>query len=186
MPVGLPVGRHGHRRSAVPRDADRSDARYPKQAAVFLTFNRPVSQRIYGGSDIFLMPSRSEPCGLNQMVAMRYGCVPVVHAIGGLADTVTDFRPETGDGNGFTFRRSTRWRSTRPWCAPWKPIATARSGTNWCVGAWRSISRGARPPNATWICIGARSPFDVMPRVPCKTTHSRAETGHAHRSSLLR
>jgi starch synthase len=77
--------------------------RYPKQAAVFLTFNRPVSQRIYGGSDVFLMPSRTEPCGLNQMVAMRYGCVPVVHATGGLADTVTDFRPETGEGHGFTF-----------------------------------------------------------------------------------
>ena len=77
--------------------------RYPDQVAVFLTFNRSLEQRIYAGSDIFAMPSRLEPCGLNQMVAMRYGCVPVVHAVGGLADSVTDYTPETGRGNGFSF-----------------------------------------------------------------------------------
>jgi starch synthase len=78
-------------------------ARYPDQAVAFLTFNRPVEQRIYASSDIFLMPSRVEPCGLNQMLAMRYGSVPVVHSVGGLADTVTDYNPETGRGNGFGF-----------------------------------------------------------------------------------
>ncbi len=78
-------------------------ARYPGQVAAFLTFNRAQEQRIYAGSDIFLMPSRFEPCGLNQMVAMRYGCVPVVHRVGGLADSVTDYHPETGEGNGFVF-----------------------------------------------------------------------------------
>ncbi|MGE5602646.1 MAG: glycogen synthase [Nitrososphaerales archaeon] len=80
-------------------------ARYGDQVAVQLTFNRPLEQRIYAGSDIFLMPSRFEPCGLNQMVAMRYGAVPVVHATGGLADTVHDFDARTGDGNGFSFDR---------------------------------------------------------------------------------
>ena len=79
-------------------------ARYPEQAAVFLTFNRPLEQRIYASSDIFCMPSQFEPCGLNQMVAMRYGCVPVVRAVGGLADTVTDYDPVTNEGNGFSFR----------------------------------------------------------------------------------
>ena len=78
-------------------------ARYPEQAAVFLTFNRPLEQRIYASSDVFVMPSRVEPCGLNQMLAMHYGSVPVVHAVGGLADTVTDYSPETGQGNGFSF-----------------------------------------------------------------------------------
>ncbi len=78
-------------------------ARYPEQVAVFLTFNRPLEKRIYAGSDIFMMPSRFEPCGLNQMVAMRYGAVPVVHAVGGLADSVRDFSPETGEGDGFSF-----------------------------------------------------------------------------------
>jgi starch synthase len=78
-------------------------ARHPDQVAVFLTFNRPLEQRIYAGSDILLVPSRFEPCGLNQMVAMRYGCVPVVHAVGGLADSVSDYSPETDQGNGFSF-----------------------------------------------------------------------------------
>jgi starch synthase len=78
-------------------------SRHPGQVAALLTFNRPQEQRIYAGCDIFLMPSRFEPCGLNQMVAMRYGCVPVVHRIGGLADSVSDYCPETGLGNGFTF-----------------------------------------------------------------------------------
>jgi starch synthase len=76
---------------------------HPSQIKAFLTFERPLEQRIYAGSDIFLMPSRFEPCGINQMVAMRYGCVPVVHAVGGLADTVSDYQPETGQGNGFSF-----------------------------------------------------------------------------------
>lgn len=78
-------------------------ARYPAQVGVFLTFNRPLENRIYAGSDIFLMPSRFEPCGLNQQVAMRYGAVPVVHAVGGLVDSVHDYNPITGEGNGFSF-----------------------------------------------------------------------------------
>jgi starch synthase len=80
-------------------------ARYGEQVAVQLTFNRPLEQRIYAGCDIFLMPSRFEPCGLNQMVAMRYGAVPVVHATGGLADTVHDYNPRSDEGNGFSFSR---------------------------------------------------------------------------------
>jgi starch synthase len=77
--------------------------RYPDRMGVFLTFSTPLAQRIYAGSDMFLMPSRFEPCGLGQLISMRYGSVPVVRETGGLADTVQDYDPHTGEGNGFSF-----------------------------------------------------------------------------------
>lgn len=83
----------------------RLAARYPQQVSVNLTFNVEMSQRIYAGSDMLLMPSRFEPCGLTQMLAMRYGSIPVVHRTGGLADTVKEFDSVTNDGNGFSFVR---------------------------------------------------------------------------------
>jgi starch synthase len=82
---------------------------YVGKAAVFLTFNAELAQKIYAGSDMFLMPSRFEPCGLGQMIAMRYGSVPIVRATGGLADTVQDLHPQTGEGNGFSFEPYDRW-----------------------------------------------------------------------------
>jgi starch synthase len=79
-------------------------ARYPQQVALFLTFNQATAQKIYAGSDMYLMPSRFEPCGLGQMIALRYGSIPIVRETGGLADTVRNFDPTTGEGNGFAFR----------------------------------------------------------------------------------
>lgn len=79
-------------------------ARFPQQAAAFLTFNASLAQKIYAGSDMFLMPSRFEPCGLGQMIALRYGSIPIVRETGGLADTVRNFDPTTNEGNGFSFK----------------------------------------------------------------------------------
>jgi starch synthase len=84
-------------------------ARYPEQVAIFLTFNTELAQRIYAGSDMFLMPSRFEPCGTSQMNAMRYGCVPIVRQVGGLADTVQEYDPSSGEGNGFVFKNYDPW-----------------------------------------------------------------------------
>lgn len=84
-------------------------ARYPEQVAIFLTFNTELAQRIYAGSDMFLMPSKFEPCGLSQLIAMRYGCVPVVRSVGGLANTVQEYDPHTGEGNGFAFANYDPW-----------------------------------------------------------------------------
>jgi starch synthase len=84
-------------------------ARYAEQVAIFLTFNTELAQRIYAGSDMFLMPSRFEPCGLSQLIAMRYGCVPIVRNVGGLADTVKEYDPRTGTGNGFVFNNYDPW-----------------------------------------------------------------------------
>lgn len=72
-------------------------------------FSSTMASRIYAGADLFFMPSRSEPCGLAQMIAMRYGAVPVVHAVGGLKDTVIPFNPETREGNGITFQTYEAW-----------------------------------------------------------------------------
>lgn len=79
--------------------ADKSDS-----FACRLAFDSGLAQRIYAGSDFFLMPSFFEPCGLGQMYSMRYGSIPIVRSTGGLHDTVTDFVTETKKGTGFTFR----------------------------------------------------------------------------------
>src|SRR5256712_12308847 len=84
-------------------------ARYPEQVAIFLTFNSELAQSIYAGSDMFLMPSRFEPCGLGQLIAMRYGSVPIVRSVGGLADTVQQYDPHSSQGNGFTFNNYDPW-----------------------------------------------------------------------------
>lgn len=77
--------------------------RYPDKCVVDINFDIQLAQKIYAGSDLFLMPSAFEPCGLSQMISMRYGTLPVVHEIGGLKDTVQPFNPVTGTGNGFGF-----------------------------------------------------------------------------------
>jgi starch synthase len=71
--------------------------------AARITFNEPLSRRFYAGADVFLMPSQFEPCGLAQMMASRYGTVPVVRETGGLADTIHPYNPTTGEGNGINF-----------------------------------------------------------------------------------
>lgn len=76
---------------------------YPGQVAFFNRFDVALSHLVEAGSDIFLMPSRYEPCGLNQMYSLAYGTVPVVRRVGGLADTVSPFDPIIGTGNGLVF-----------------------------------------------------------------------------------
>ena len=77
--------------------------KYPKRVCAFLTFNEPLAQKIYASSDVFLMPSLFEPCGLGQLIAMRYGTVPVVRKTGGLKDTVIHYNKNTKEGTGFEF-----------------------------------------------------------------------------------
>ena len=79
-------------------------AEFPDRVAAKITFNLGLASRIYAGGDIYLMPSKSEPCGLSQMNAMRYGTVPVVHATGGLRDTVPPCDETGAGGLGFTFQ----------------------------------------------------------------------------------
>ena len=102
---------------------------HPARVAVSIGFNEPLAHRIEAGADVFLMPSRFEPCGLNQMYSLRYGTPPVVRATGGLADTVID--ADAGkNGNGFVFAAAT---------------ATAlQAATERAIAAWREPARWKR------------------------------------------
>ena len=81
-----------------------AEARYPDKLSVNLCFNTVLASQLYAAADIYLMPSRSEPCGLSQIIAMHYGTIPVVNATGGLKDTVAPYNIRTGEGRGFTFQ----------------------------------------------------------------------------------
>ncbi len=84
----------------------RLEKNFPKQVRAHIMYSEQFSRYVYAGADILLMPSRYEPCGLSQMIAMRYGCVPVARATGGLCDTILD-TSETNLGTGFLFTKAT-------------------------------------------------------------------------------
>lgn len=77
---------------------------HPTKIAAHLKFSTKIATLIYAGSDLFLMPSRFEPCGLGQLISSRYGSVPIVRETGGLADTITNYNPRTEHGDGFVFK----------------------------------------------------------------------------------
>ena len=99
MDVGLIVLGSGDEKiqQAIQRAAEKN----PGRVGLFIGFNEPLAHRIMAGADVFLIPSRYEPCGLTQMYALKYGTVPVVRSTGGLDDTIVQFDPKKGEGNGF-------------------------------------------------------------------------------------
>lgn len=82
----------------------KMSGKHPKKIAAMFNFDNQKETMVLAGADIFLLPSRFEPCGLAQLKSLRYGAIPVVHAVGGLADTISDYNPKTGSGNGFIFK----------------------------------------------------------------------------------
>jgi starch synthase len=103
---------------------------FPHQVGFHRGFSNELAHLIEAGSDLFLMPSVYEPCGLNQLYSLRYGTVPIVHRTGGLADTVRPWNPSTGAGTGFVFdhhdRAGLRWAVERALAAYQDPAAWAR------------------------------------------------------------
>lgn len=81
----------------------RLASQYPQRVAAIIAFDNPLAHLVYAGADLFLMPSRFEPCGLGQMIAMRYGAIPIVRRTGGLAETVPELSPDFKIGRGFVF-----------------------------------------------------------------------------------
>jgi starch synthase len=126
------------------KDAEK---RYPEKLRAIIEFNNTTAHRIQAGSDAFLMPSRFEPCGLTQMYALRYGTAPVVRATGGLRDTVSEFDPARGTGNGFVFDK---FEAVEMVAALSRMVATFRDRAKWralmanCFASDFSWDRAAR------------------------------------------
>ncbi len=101
----------------------------PDRVAFIERFDRVMARKIYGGADLFAMPSRFEPCGQGQMIALRYGTPPIVNRTGGLADTVIDETTHRGKGTGFSFEGATVEGLLRACDAAMR--LRARSGPDW-------------------------------------------------------
>lgn len=108
-----------------------------------ITFHLELAQQIYAGSDLFLMPSAFEPCGLSQMMAMRYGTLPIVSEVGGLRDTVRPYNVVTGEGTGFSFREFSGY-----WMV--KTIERALDVYSSDPDAWKRIQHNAMTCDFSW------------------------------------
>ncbi len=161
IPVQLAVLGSGDREH---EDALRAlAAHYPGQVSVTLGFDEILAHQIEAGADMFLMPSRFEPCGLNQMYSQRYGTPPVARATGGLVDTVVDCTPETladGTATGFLFSDPTAPELA---AAVRRAVAVYRDR-----GAWRSLQRNGMAQDFSWTS-SARQYVEIYRRVTAQS-----------------
>ena len=128
--------------------------RFGDKVSVNLLFDGGLANLVYAASDLYLMPSKSEPCGLSQLIAMRMGSVPVVNATGGLKDTVWPYNEADETGRGFTFQVTTRGRFSRCRLTARYPLYFIMSRQNGCDSLktiWPSIQLG-HPARNTWRC----------------------------------
>lgn len=117
-------------------------SRYPAKAAVWLGYSDRLARRIYAGSDMYLMPSRFEPCGLSQLLALRYRSVPIVRETGGLKDTVHSYNEYTGEGNGFSF---THYNADDYWHTVRRALTFYRNES-----VWKQIVANAAKEDYSW------------------------------------
>ena len=121
----------------------QAEHQYPGRFAARLFYSAELSSAIYSGADLFLMPSVAEPCGLSQMIAMRYGTIPVVRETGGLKDTVTPFNQAAGTGTGFTFADI----SAHDMCWVLREAVELYHGDK---AAWKSLMKNAMNADFSW------------------------------------
>jgi starch synthase len=122
---------------------ERLRAAYPDRVGIYIGFNEALAHRVVAGSDVLIVPSRYEPCGLVQMHAMRYGTIPVVRRTGGLADTVRDEAADPGRGTGFVFDAISA--SDLALAAHRAMILRARDPES-----WRALQRRAMAEDFSW------------------------------------
>lgn len=122
---------------------ERLAKKYRQKVSINLKYDAALAQKIYAGSDIFLMPSKYEPCGLGQLIALKYGTIPVVRATGGLKDTIIDYDPRKKTGNGFVFK------GYNPQ-ALWKPIKRSVETYRRDKGAWSDLVKQAMNYDYSW------------------------------------
>jgi starch synthase len=143
-------------------------AQNPGRIAAYIGFDAALAQRLYAGADMLLMPSRFEPCGLAQLISLRYGTIPIVRATGGLADTIQDFDATTDRGFGFSFAPYDAWQL---FGTVVRAVETYRH-----AGTWTRLVRRAMREDVSW----ARSAAQYA------SLYRSAIAGHrGHRSGAL-
>jgi len=160
MDVGLIVLGSGDEK--IQQALQKAAKKNPGRVGLFIGFNQPLAHRIMAGADIFLIPSRYEPCGLTQMYALKYGTVPVVRSTGGLDDTIVQFDPQKGRGNGFKF-------------GPYKPasfLAAIRRAVELFQnsGAWNGLVANGMKADFSWD-RSAQNYMDLYRSVMDISTH---------------
>ena len=133
--------------------------RYPNKLSSQITFSEELSRKCYAASDLFLMPSRFEPCGISQLLALRYGSIPIVRETGGLNDTVHAYNEFTGEGNGFTFEAFNAHDM----------MYTIRRAVSFYHQPehWRKITKNAFNGDYSWN-VSAREYMDIYERITGK------------------
>jgi len=138
--------------AALERALQQAAQQYPTQVAVYVGYDEARAHHIEAGSDCFLMPSRFEPCGLNQLYSLRYGAVPLVHRTGGLADTVVDATPlnlERGLATGFVFENADAE-------GLWYALRQALGLRNYSAEAWRRLAVTGMRQDFSWDASACR------------------------------
>ena len=144
--AGRAARRPGHRRPHASSEGLRSlAAAHPDRVVILERFDRDEARRIYAGSDVFLMPSRFEPSGQGQLIAMRYGTVPLVRSTGGLTDTVIDADEDPAAGTGFGFGPADPVALLDAATAPSPRTATDPDGPPSCAAACTRTTPGTAP-----------------------------------------
>ncbi|MCE1247288.1 MAG: glycogen synthase GlgA [Firmicutes bacterium] len=137
--------------------------KYDGKLSLNLRFDDPLAHKIYSGSDIFLMPSKDEPCGLGQLIALRYGALPLVFKTGGLADTVTDYNEDPANGNGFSFEEYTELKLAETLKRALELYSNKRK--------WNTVVKSSMEKDFSWE-ISAASYVEVYKKAAAKKTAS--------------